>query len=200
MSGIDPLSASRPIRIPGGRPRRPGQGVRPGRQEAQCSNNQSLRGSALISQSLDTAERAAPPPPQTDAALGPPGGDADENVSVVKSRVAPGFSLEGSLGAPRQAAEALLATAIAAPGSGKNATLIDARAETRGAGGLVYEFEYVVRRDVGPRQFALHSLSVIAARPAEDTLFTLTVLAPEGRWKEREAELRQVAQSFRLVR
>lgn len=30
MSGVDPLSSTRPIRISGGRPRRPGQGVRPG--------------------------------------------------------------------------------------------------------------------------------------------------------------------------
>lgn len=151
--------------------------------------------------SIDRQSRLQRPLPHTDAALGPPGGDAEENVSVVKSRVRPGFSLEGTLGPPRQAAETLLATAIAAPGSGKNATLINARAESRGAaGGLVYEFEYVVRRDDGPRRFALHSLSVIAARPAEDTLFTLTVLAPETLWKEREAELRQVAQSFRLLR
>lgn len=119
---------------------------------------------------------------------------------MVKSSVMPGFTLQGTLGAPRQAAETLLATAIAPPGSGKNATLIGARAETREPGGLVYEFEYVVRRDEGPRRFALHSLSVIAARPEEDTLFTLTVLAPESRWWEREKELRQVAGSFRLIK
>lgn len=64
----------------------------------------------------------------------------------------------------------------------------------------MYEFEYIVRREEGPRRFALHSLSVIAARPEEDTLFTLTVLAPESRWAQREGELRQVAQSFRLTR
>ncbi len=109
-------------------------------------------------------------------------------------------STQGTLGAPQQAAEFLLSTAIAPPGSGKNTTLIDARAETRLPGGLVYEFEYIVRRDDGPRPFALHSLSVIAARPEENTLFTLTVLAPDALWREREAELRQVAQSFRLTR
>jgi hypothetical protein len=108
--------------------------------------------------------------------------------------------MQGTLGAPWRAAETLLATAIAPPGSNKNATLIDARAETREPGGLVYELEYIVRREEGPRRFALHSLSVIAARPAENTLFTLTVLAPESRWKEREGQLRQVAESFRLLR
>lgn len=108
--------------------------------------------------------------------------------------------LQGTLGAPQQAAETLLATAIAPPGSGKNATLIGARAEFRAPGGLVYEFEYIVKRESGPQQFALHSLSVIAARPEEDALFTLTVLAPESRWREREGQLRQVADSFRLIR
>lgn len=119
---------------------------------------------------------------------------------MVKSSVMPGFTLKGTLGAPQQAAETLLATAIAAPGTGKNATLLGARAETRAPGGLVYELEYIVRRDEGPRRFALHSLSVIAARPEENTLFTLTVLTRESRWQEREKELRQVAQSFRLIK
>ena len=52
----------------------------------------------------------------------------------------------------------------------------------------------------GGRGGGLHSLSVIAARPEENTLFTLTVLAPEKRWAEREKELREVAKSFRLTR
>ena len=148
---------------------------------------------------------------------------------MVKSKVMPGFTLQGTLGPPTQAAETLLSTvrssihplihskynppthpptylpyptqkAIAPPGSGKNATLLAASAEDRGVGGTVYQFEYIVRKEGGRVPFALHSLSVIAARPAEDTLFTLTVLAPESRWKEREVELRQVAESFRLTR
>jgi hypothetical protein len=117
----------------------------------------------------------------------------------------PGFSLEGTLGAPTAAAELLLSTAIAPPGSGKVARLVDAREEGReggmgGGGGKVYVFEYVVGREGGREGGGLHSLSVIAARPEENTLFTLTVLAPESRWAEREKELREVAKSFRLTR
>ncbi|KAM3568615.1 hypothetical protein VYU27_009265 [Nannochloropsis oceanica] len=138
-----------------------------------------------------------------DAAFGPPGGNREENLSLVKSTVMPGFTLEGTLGAPAAAAELLLSTAIAPPGSGKVARLVDAREERRGQGvfdGKVYVFEYVVGREGGREGGGLHSLSVIAARPEENKLFTLTVLAPERRWTEREKELREVAQSFRLSR
>lgn len=46
------------------------------------------------------------------------GGDGLENVSVVKSQVMEGFSLRGTLGGPREAAEKLLSTFIAPPDSG----------------------------------------------------------------------------------
>jgi len=81
--------------------------------------------------------------------------------------------------------------------------LVDAREEGREGGvegGKVYVFEYVVGKEGGREKGGLHSLSVIAARPEENTLFTLTVLAPERRWGEREKELREVARSFRLTR
>lgn len=42
-----------------------------------------------------------------------------ENVSLVKSGLMPGFSLRGTLGEPREAAEKLLSTVIAPPDSGK---------------------------------------------------------------------------------
>lgn len=45
----------------------------------------------------------------------------------------------------------------------------------------MYEFELVVQPPRGP---ALHNLCVVAARPAEDTLFTLTVLTPQDRWPQ----------------
>ena len=44
-----------------------------------------------------------------------------ENLSVIRSSVMPGFSLRGTLGEPAEAAERLLRTAIAPPGSGKYA-------------------------------------------------------------------------------
>lgn len=48
-----------------------------------------------------------------------PGGDGIENVSVVKSELMPGFSLKKTLGEPNEAAEKLLSTVIAPPGSGE---------------------------------------------------------------------------------
>ena len=47
------------------------------------------------------------------------GGDGGENVSVVKSELMGGFSLTGTLGEPKQAAEKLLSTFIAPPESGE---------------------------------------------------------------------------------
>ncbi|CAN0484083.1 unnamed protein product, partial [Laminaria digitata] len=49
------------------------------------------------------------------------GGDGGENVSVVKSELTGGFSLTGTLGKPKEAAEKLLSTFIAPPQSGKYA-------------------------------------------------------------------------------
>ncbi|CAM9888083.1 unnamed protein product [Discosporangium mesarthrocarpum] len=129
-----------------------------------------------------------------DAAFGPQGGDGKENVSVVKSQLLGGFSLSGTMGTPKEAAERLLSKFIAPPGSGKEWELLDAYGEERGQGGLVYQFEYRVQ---GPG-FQVHNFGVVAARG--ETLFTLTVLAPEELWGDsRKAEkLRRIARSFKL--
>jgi PsbP len=91
------------------------------------------------------------------AAYGPPAGTSQENVSVVKSTLAAGFSLRGTLGAPREAAERLLSTAIAPEGSGREWQLLSARVEQRrGVGDSsdqqqqqqqqeVYRFEYTIK-------------------------------------------------------
>ncbi|CAM9862670.1 unnamed protein product [Choristocarpus tenellus] len=105
-----------------------------------------------------------------------------------------GFSMQGTMGTPQEAATKLLSSFIAPPGSGKEWELIDAFGEERLPGGLVYQFEYLVR---GPG-FRVHNIGVIAARGS--TLFTVTVLNPEDRWGgQRERRLRQVARSFRLT-
>lgn len=46
------------------------------------------------------------------------GGDGSENVSVVKSELMEGFSLKGTMGAPKEAAQKLLSTVIAPENSG----------------------------------------------------------------------------------
>jgi hypothetical protein len=137
-----------------------------------------------------------------DAAFGPAErsrGDGMENVSVVRSRLEPGFSLRGTLGEPVEAARALLANVIAAPGSGRTAELLAAGQETRGAreehnGGLVYTLEYLLTRADGR---IVHNLAVVASLNSE--LLTLTVVCPEDEFARKEKSLRQLAGSFRLL-
>jgi hypothetical protein len=142
-----------------------------------------------------------------DAAYGPPGRlnekgvsqSGDTNVSVIVSSGLIGFSLRGSLGTPTSAAETLLSKSIAPQGSGRVATLLSAVEETKNDGRLpIYKFEYVVDRGIrGP---PLRNIAVIAASPAGDKLYTMTVVAPNEKWKDGrvDAQLRKIADSFHL--
>ncbi len=140
-----------------------------------------------------------------DVAFGPPGyfnakgiSQSDTNLSTIASKLRPGFSLRGSLGSPKDAAETLLRVSLAPPGSGRVATLLDAKAEMRGdAAQEVYTFEYKVDR--GDRGVPLKAISVIAVQGG-DTLITMTIVAPEKDWSgEYEANLRKVAGSFKVT-
>lgn len=153
-----------------------------------------------------------------DVAFGPPGSGSTSrtNVSVVVSQVMPGFTLRGILGTPTDAANQLLQTSIAPQGSGRVATLLKANEEFRGISN-VYQFEYwldfeTINRvgttdDVNYPNLnrRLRAISVIAERE-EDTLITLTVVAPESEWQNEEREnrnvrnLRHIADSFKLYR
>jgi hypothetical protein len=106
-----------------------------------------------------------------------------------------GFSLGGTLGPPTTAAEKLLSSAIAPAGSGKTWELISASEETRGSS-LVYAFEFRIIFEGSGRIF--HNLCVVTNR--ENTLYTLTVLAPETVWERRKDMLQQIANSFQLNR
>eukprot|EP00953_Heterococcus_sp_UTEX-ZZ885_P022344 12369-Heterococcus_DN1.PRE.2 len=104
------------------------------------------------------------------AAYGPPAGTSQENVSVVKSVLAAGFSLRGTLGAPQEAAERLLSTAIAPEGSGREWQLLSARAEQRRPAGdsgeqqqEVYRFEYTIKVREVPKLCAYRLLAVRSA-------------------------------------
>lgn len=131
---------------------------------------------------------------QPDAAYGPVGGDGKENVSVIKSRLMPGFVMRDVLGEPREAADKLLRTVIAPPSSGKTYDLINAGEETRN-GFLTYTFEYTVRND--EKNFFQHAISVIVARGTE--LYTLTATAPEKGWNVEGSKIRAIADSFKLT-
>lgn len=134
-----------------------------------------------------------------DSAYGPPGRlnqkgvsqQGDTNVSVIVSSGLTGFTLEGTLGTPKEAAETLLSKSIAPEGSGRTATLLRSVQTSSG-----YQFEYIVDR--GTRGPPLRNIAVVAAAPAGDKLYTLTVVAPAERWKENDAKLRKIADSFHL--
>lgn len=128
-----------------------------------------------------------------DTAFGPIKGDGRENLSVIKNSVLPGFSLAGTLGSPKDAAEKLLRESIAPPESGKTATLIDAYSSERN-GIPYYIFEFTVQKG---DEFYQHSLSAIASRGTE--LYTLTFVCPEKRWKELQSTANTVVASFTLI-
>lgn len=140
-----------------------------------------------------------------DAAFGPPGKKdargltpqgADTNISVVTSRLRPGFSLRGSLGPPKDAAETLLRVSLAPEGSGRVGTLLTASEELRG-GTSVYQFEYDIDR--GERGLPLRAISVICVLGGK-VLITSTVVAPKADWADEKyaAKLRRIIESFRL--
>lgn len=113
-------------------------------------------------------------------------------MSVVISKVKPGFSLRGNLGSPTNAAETFLRLSLAPEGSGRVATLISAEEDVDRQ---VYQFEYDVDR--GERGPPLRAISLIAVRNG-DNLLTLTVVAPLQEWEtlSEEKKLRKVASSF----
>jgi photosystem II oxygen-evolving enhancer protein 2 len=135
-------------------------------------------------------------------AFGPPGrldsrgvSKGDTNVSVVLSKVSPGFSLQRNLGTPTNAAETFLRLTLAPEGSGRTATLVNAQEDVNRQ---LYQFEYTVDR--GERGPLLRAISLIAVRNGDD-LLTLTVVAPQEEWEvpSEDAKLRKVASSFHLT-
>ena len=137
-----------------------------------------------------------------DAAYGPAGRlnqngvseSGDTNVSVIVSSGLSGFTLQGTLGTPTNAATTLLSRSIAPEGSGRVATLLNAEQVRENQ----YKFEYIVDR--GERGPQLRNIAVIAASPLGDKLFTLTVVAPDSKWQDTalDAKLRKIADSFHL--
>ena len=150
-------------------------------------------------------DRDGPSTTLPDSAYGPPGRlnqrgvseQGDTNVSVIVTRLPPGFSLKGSLGSPQSAAETLLRVSLAPEGSGRTATLVYAVEDTARD---VYQFQYKIDR--GERGLPLQAISVIAVGNS-DTLYTQTVVAPLKDWQQSEdysAQLTKIATSFHLTR
>ena len=114
-----------------------------------------------------------------------------ENVSVIKSKLLPGFTLQGTLGTPTEAAEKLLKSAAPTP---KEATLISAQQETR-KGQLYYVYEYLVKKP--DTNFNQHILSIITSR--DSNLYTFTVQAPNNEWESEKETIIKIANSFEII-
>jgi len=114
-----------------------------------------------------------------------------ENVSVIKSQLLPGFTLQGTLGTPTEAAEKLLLSAAPPP---KEATLIIAQQETR-KGQLYYVYEYLVKKP--DTNFNQHIISIITSR--DSNLYTFTVQAPNNEWEKEKETIIKIANSFEII-
>ena len=114
-----------------------------------------------------------------------------ENVSVIKSKLLPGFTLQGTLGTPTEAAEKILKSAAPPP---KEATLISAQQETR-KGQLYYVYEYLVKKP--DTNFNQHILSIITSR--DSNLYTFTVQAPNNEWENEKETIIKIANSFEII-
>lgn len=141
-----------------------------------------------------------------DVALAPPAGSIVRsklnNVSVIKSKVLPGFQMRKTMGSPNDAAEFLLKNSIAPASSGKTFSLINAyEASEPGYGDVKYIFEYVVRKadTDGNIIFNQHSVSAIMAQESKNELFTLTFVAPDRDWVDRKDIAYKIAESFAQI-
>ncbi|KAG1660031.1 hypothetical protein FOA52_010016 [Chlamydomonas sp. UWO 241] len=128
------------------------------------------------------------------AAFGPPGSTGEENISVISATIMPGFTLE-SLGSPDDYAAAFLAN-IAPEGSGREATLLDARSRTDASDQLYYTLEYIITR-TGASPFRRHNISVYTSW--EGSLQTFNAQCPEGLWERDGDVLRAAAASYRVL-
>ncbi|OCQ95816.1 hypothetical protein AMR42_03870 [Limnothrix sp. PR1529] len=111
-----------------------------------------------------------------------------ENVSVVINPVPSGKALP-DLGTPSEVGYRLSKSAIAPPGSGRTAELVNA--EAREANGKTYYLlEYAVKLPNQER----HNLASVAVSRGQ--LYTLNISASEGRWDKVKDMFETVARSF----
>lgn len=113
-----------------------------------------------------------------------------ENVSVVISQTPDETSLE-TLGTPSEVGYKLSKNAIAPPGSGREAELINAESQ-QVSDKDYYLLEYAVTL---PNQKRHDFASVAISR---GKLFTINVSATEQRWKKVHDQLEQTIRSFRV--
>ncbi|MBM0741979.1 photosystem II reaction center PsbP family protein [Phormidium sp. CLA17] len=111
-----------------------------------------------------------------------------ENVSVVINPVTTGKSLK-DLGDPSQVGYKLSKSAIAPPGSGREAELVNAEAREIGDK-TYYLLEYAVK--VGDK--ARHNLASVAV--SRGKLYTLNASTTEDRWERMKDMIEKTVRSF----
>lgn len=119
------------------------------------------------------------------------------NISVIKSKVLPGFSLRETLGPPKDALAYLASQSLAPPGSGKQIEIVSAYQDEDPKGNERYQFEYIVKK--ASWTTGRHTLSAIMFRPSDNQLFTATVVAPENEWAARSEQAQKMIKSFELL-
>lgn len=130
-------------------------------------------------------------------AVGPQGGTGDENLSVVVGALAPGFTLRGALGDPREGAQRLLEATISKQTVVRQTTLLAAAERPSARSGLpLYQFEYRVEY-TSEAQPPSYTICVVGA--ARGSLYTFASRVPAAVWEERASELREAASSFVLL-
>jgi photosystem II oxygen-evolving enhancer protein 2 len=111
-----------------------------------------------------------------------------ENVSVVINPVS-GQKTLSDLGSPGEVGYQIGKTAIAPPGSGREAELVTA--ESREVGDKTYYLlEYAVKVNGKER----HNLASVAV--SRGNLYTFNASTPENRWSKMEDVIKQVVDSF----
>lgn len=115
--------------------------------------------------------------------------ETTENVSVVISPVVEGKTL-AELGTPGEVGYKLAKSAIAPPGSNREAELVNAEKLESGAK-TYYLLEYEVKL---PDQRQRHNLASVAV--SRNKLFTFNISTPERRWAKMQPVFEQVVKSF----
>lgn len=111
---------------------------------------------------------------------------------MIVAPILPGFSF-AQMGTAQQAAQSLLDTTIAPEGSGKQANLLSATSEARGA--LLY---FTMEYTVSTARWARHNIAVFVVGPSNDELYTFNAQASQAEWASLEERFRTMTTSFRL--
>jgi photosystem II oxygen-evolving enhancer protein 2 len=116
--------------------------------------------------------------------------ETTENVSVILNPVS-GEQTLADLGTPMEVGYKLSKTAIAPPGSDREAELTNAE-QHEYDGNSYYILEYAVKLPQGER----HNLASLAIRRGQ--LFTFNVSTTEKRWSKMQEQLKAVVNSFHV--